>query len=97
MVGAGGRLIELLEDVSFAPAPVGIEAAHRMIARLKANALLRGYRGAKPADMEALAQAIVTLSKLVTTPGFAHTQIDINPIVVREEGKGAVAVDYVLA
>lgn len=97
MVGAGGRLVELLDDVSFAPAPVTLETAHRIIHKLKAYALLKGYRGSKPADVDALAEAVVALSRLVTRKDFTHAEIDINPIIVRAQNKGAVAVDYVLA
>ncbi|MFX4790058.1 acetate--CoA ligase family protein, partial [Acinetobacter baumannii] len=53
MVGAGGVLVELIEDVALAPAPVSPETARAMLARLKIAKLLAGIRGKGPADIEA--------------------------------------------
>jgi acyl-CoA synthetase (NDP forming) len=96
MVGAGGRLVELLGDVSFAPAPVTPERARQMIERLTVYHLLSGYRGSPPADIDALVRALVSLSRLVSDPRFDYTQVDLNPIIVRPTGEGAVAVDCLL-
>ena len=93
MVGAGGRLVELLSDVSFAPAPVTPEQARQMIERLTVHRLLSGYRGSPPADIDALVRTLVSLSELVSDPDFEYTQVDLNPIIVRPAGQGAVAVD----
>jgi acetate---CoA ligase (ADP-forming) len=96
MVGAGGRLVELLGDVSFAPAPVTPQKARQMIEHLTVYRLLSGYRGSPPADIDALVRALVSLSELVSNPEFDYAQVDLNPIIVRPAGQGAVAVDCLL-
>src|SRR5690606_24123531 len=62
MLGAGGVQVELLQDVSLRIAPVNLAQARAMFGELKTAALLHGFRGAPPADVEALAQALVRLS-----------------------------------
>jgi acetyltransferase len=55
--------------------------------------LLKGYRGARAADVQALAQAIVNLSWLIADHRDRIAEIDVNPLFVREEGNGVVAAD----
>src|SRR5690606_26879904 len=62
MLGAGGVNVELLRDTVFRLAPVDRRQAREMIAELKTAALLHGFRGGPPADVEALAESIVQLS-----------------------------------
>lgn len=91
MLGAGGTLAELHGDTAFAVAPVTPEAALAMVARVKGLAPLTGYRGAAKGDLAALVRAIVAISSLAHHPSVAEAEI--NPLIVREEGGGAVAVD----
>ena len=84
MVGAGGIHAEVLEDVAFAAAPVSSVQAHRMIDRLRVRRLLDGVRGAPPADVDALATAIVTVSQLALAPGLR--ELDLNPVFVHQTG-----------
>jgi acyl-CoA synthetase (NDP forming) len=93
MVGLGGVLTELLGDVSHRFAPVSLDDAQDMIQELKGVRLLLGFRGAPPADVRALAQAIVNLSWLIADHQERIAEIDVNPLFVREEGKGVVAAD----
>ena len=93
MVGLGGVFTELLRDVSHRFAPVSVDEAREMIVELKAAALLQGFRGAPPADVEALANAIANLSWLIVDHQDRIAEIDVNPLFVREEGKGVVAAD----
>jgi acyl-CoA synthetase (NDP forming) len=95
MVSAGGRLVELFDDASFAPAPVDAEEAARLLGRLRAFPTLAGYRGGKRLDLAAAAQAVAGFSALVSRPDFPYSQADVNPLIVRGNGAGAVAVDYV--
>ena len=67
-----------------------------MILRLKAVAVLRGARGRPPADIAAAAMALATLSRFIAENGDKYAEIDVNPLIVRAEGQGAVAVDAVL-
>jgi len=92
MFGLGGIYVEVLKDVSFRTAPLTVEDAHEMIQEIRAFPLLRGVRGEKPADIEAIVDGLLRLSQLVTM--FPDVlEMDINPLVVFEQGKGALAID----
>lgn len=93
MVGLGGVLTEVLHDVAHRFAPVGPDDARQMISELKGARILEGYRGAPPADVDALAQAIVNLSWLIADHSDRIAEIDVNPLFVRAKGKGVVAAD----
>lgn len=96
MVALGGIYLEILRDAQFAPAPVTEQQAREMVLRLKAADILRGARGRKPADIEAVARAIAALSRFIVDHADRYAEIDINPLIVREAGKGVVAVDALL-
>jgi acetate---CoA ligase (ADP-forming) len=96
MFGLGGILVEALRDVSFRRAPFGKGEAHKMIDSIKARAVLDGWRGAPAADIDALADALVALSRYAAAAGDKLESIDINPFVVLPKGKGAMALDAVL-
>ena len=91
-VGMGGVYAELYEDTAVRLAPVSVEDAHEMIEEVRGLATIRGFRGQPRGDVEALAQAIVAVSTVaVLTPEVAEAEI--NPLIVRAEGDGVVAVD----
>jgi acetate---CoA ligase (ADP-forming) len=91
MVGAGGVLVELLEDRAFVLPPVDRERALEILGRLRLRPLLEGVRGAPRADMEAVADAIVALSRLADDLGGVIDALDVNPLIATPEG--CVAVD----
>jgi acyl-CoA synthetase (NDP forming) len=91
MVAAGGILAELARDRSLRLAPVDLAMAQEMIAEVRGLIPLSGYRGGPKGDLDALARAIVTISQLAHDPGIAEAEI--NPLIVRSEGQGVVAVD----
>lgn len=92
MFGLGGIYVEVLRDVSFRVAPLTPREARNMIGEIRSHALLRGVRGEPPADVEAIVDALLRMSQLVTD--FPEiTELDINPLVVYPTGGGAVAVD----
>ncbi|WP_107775023.1 acetate--CoA ligase family protein [Nocardioides sediminis] len=93
VVGTGGVMTELLDDAVLHPAPVTPERAVAMVRSLKGFALLDGFRGAPPADVEALAQVVADLSRLGADHPTAISELDLNPVLVRPDGRGAVAVD----
>ncbi len=90
--GMGGIYVEILRDVAFRLAPVRALAARRMVESIKAFPLLQGVRGEAPSDLSALFEAIERVSQLaIDLPEVA--ELDLNPLIVRSEGKGVVAVD----
>jgi len=91
MVAMGGVLTEIYRDRSLRVAPVDLDTAHEMIAEVRGFATLAGYRGRPAGDLDALARAIVALSRLAEDATVAEAEI--NPLIVRRKGEGAVAVD----
>ncbi len=90
--GLGGIYVEIMADRSIRVAPVDDETAGMMIDELKGLAILKGARGRKPADIRALKDVIVRVSNLLAeNPGILN--LDINPVIVYDEGKGCVIVD----
>ena len=94
MFGLGGVFVEVLKDVAFRVAPFGTEEARRMIDEIRGRAVLDGARGAPPADIEALANAISALSIFAAENSDNIQTIDINPFIALS--KGAVAVDALI-
>jgi len=92
MFGLGGVYVEILKDVRFAIAPVNEKEARDMITGIKTYPLLAGSRGSKPSDIDALADTILKVSRLVCD--FPEIEeFEINPMMVFEKGMGALAVD----
>ena len=91
MVGAGGILAELYNDVVLRLAPVGEAEALEMIGQVKGFAVLRGYRGLPPGDLQALARAVAAMSRLALLAGRPVQEAEANPVLVK--GQGVVAVD----
>ncbi|MSO76047.1 MAG: CoA-binding protein [Alphaproteobacteria bacterium] len=93
MFGLGGIFVEVFKDVTFRIAPFGLDVAHAMIREVKGYALLKGARGHKPADVNALARALAQTSVFAAKHADALESIDLNPFIVRAKGEGALAVD----
>jgi acetyltransferase len=92
LFGLGGIYVEVLKDVSFRIAPVSREDARQMVAEINTYALLRGVRGQPSADIDAVVDTIQRVSQMVTDfPDII--EMDINPLMVLEKGKGAIAAD----
>ncbi|HEX5614643.1 MAG TPA: acetate--CoA ligase family protein [Acidimicrobiia bacterium] len=90
-VGLGGVFVEVLGDVSFRVPPFDADEARRMVDELQGRALLRGVRGAKPVDEEALIDVIMKVQRLALDLAGDVAELDVNPLVVRR--RGAVALD----
>lgn len=95
MVGAGGILAEVISDVAFRLAPIGIDEARGMIADTKVARILAGIRGRPRCDVEALAEAIAGLSRSIASADGRLREIEINPLFVQTDGEGVVAGDCV--
>ncbi|TAN44089.1 MAG: CoA-binding protein [Nitrospirae bacterium] len=90
MFGLGGIYVEVLKDVSFRIAPLSRSDATAMINEIKTVGLLKGARGEKPADMNAIVDGILGISAIVND--FPQIrEIDINPLLVMHSG--AIALD----
>ena len=92
LFGMGGIFAELFDDVALRVAPLNERLALEMINEVKGSKILHGYRGSPPLDKKALVDALLRVSDLL----FEHPEIinvDINPLVVLEQGKGALLID----
>ena len=90
MFGLGGIFVEALQDVSFRIAPLTRRDAEEMIQEIKGYRVLQGMRGKPPADVDAIVDAILRVSQLVTDYPEEIEELDINPLVVFAEGAKAV-------
>jgi acetyl-CoA synthetase (ADP-forming) len=93
MVGLGGIAVELVDDVALAPAPLSAERAGALIAALRGAPLLTGARGRPVVDVAAVAEVVARVSWLAADLGSRLGDLEINPLLVRRAGDGAVAVD----
>ncbi len=92
MFGLGGTLVEIMKDVTFRLAPMWRASAEVMVRSIKSYQVLKGYRGQPVADIRSIEDCILRLSQLVAN----HPEIDeldINPLIVYQEGKGCVVAD----
>lgn len=96
MLGSGGVNVELVGDIAIRLAPVDLKQAHDMISELKIAPLLSGFRGSPAADINALADAIVRISRFALSAGDRLASLEMNPIAVMREGHGVMALDAVL-
>jgi acyl-CoA synthetase (NDP forming) len=91
LVGAGGVLVEWLHDRRLGLPPLDRHAARRLIDGLRIRPLFDGVRGAEPADVGALANAVSRLSVLAADLGDLLEALDANPVIV--SSSGCLAVD----
>jgi acyl-CoA synthetase (NDP forming) len=91
VLGIGGVLAEIYHDFAVRLAPVSVEAATSMIDEVKGLAVIRGYRGMPRGDLDALARAVSAFSQIAFIDSVAEAEI--NPLMVKREGEGVVAVD----
>ncbi len=90
--GLGGIYVEALKDVTFRVAPIDRRQAREMLSEIRAYSLLKGVRGEPPSDLDAIVDVILRLSQLVTD--FPEiVELDINPLMVFEQGKGVLGID----
>jgi hypothetical protein len=92
-VGLGGVLAEIYKDAATRIAPVGEAEAQQMIDEVKGLAVIRGYRNLPRGDIAALARAIAQFSTLAHETFADITEAEINPLLVKKDAEGVVAVD----
>lgn len=91
VLGVGGILAEVYKDAAIRLAPTTLDEARSMIEEVRGLAVIRGYRGLPKGDCDALAQAVVSMSQLAAVSSIEDAEI--NPLFVKPEGQGVVAVD----
>lgn len=89
MFGLGGIFVEVYKDVSFRVIPIKKREALDMISEIKGFPVLKGIRGRKPASIEAIIDVLISVSEIAEKEKII--ELDINPLIVNENG--AVAVD----
>jgi acyl-CoA synthetase (NDP forming) len=92
LFGLGSIFVEVYKDTALRVAPIEETMAEELIGEIKGSALLKGFRGLKPADFQVLVKTLVNISNLLMDHPEI-TNLDINPLIVLEKGKGCVAVD----
>ncbi|HEX2825074.1 MAG TPA: acetate--CoA ligase family protein [Burkholderiales bacterium] len=93
LLGMGGVTAELIKRIAVRVAPVTLETAREMILEIPELGILRGFRNLPKGDVEALAQAVRAMSLLAAVDTRVVSDAEINPLIVKEEGNGVVAVD----
>ncbi|RLB16463.1 MAG: acyl-CoA synthetase, partial [Deltaproteobacteria bacterium] len=89
MFGLGGIFVEVLKDVSFRVAPLAAEDIDEMVEEIKGYKILTGIRGEKPKDIAAIKNILVRLSEIVIDNPEIK-EIDLNPVIVHENGASIV-------
>jgi succinyl-CoA synthetase beta subunit len=95
-VGAGGILVELLEDTIILALPVTKADVLEAISRLKVRKLIEGYRGGAKSDLGIVADAVVSAAEYVVKNAARLEELDINPLMVLPENRGVVAADALI-
>ena len=96
MLGTGGVLVELLQDVQIVLLPARRSEFESALEKLRVMPLLKGYRGTSRGDTVALLDCLETLSSHILSATDPVSGLDINPLLVRPSGKGVVAADVLL-
>ena len=93
LFGSGGTSVEVYKDVTRRICPISKQDAFEMIDEVNASVLLKGFRGASPKDIEALAHLLVNLSQLGASLSEEVKELDLNPVMVLDKGQGVKAAD----
>lgn len=96
LAGLGGVFVEVFRDVQLYPAPLNKEEALEMIHSLKGYKMLTGYRGSAPCDVDALADLMVQVADFAVANKDSLVELDINPVIVHEKGKGVDIADALI-
>jgi acyl-CoA synthetase (NDP forming) len=96
VIGAGGVLTELLRDSATLLPPFTAASIEAAISRLTVSKLLAGFRGKPAGDVSALVSTVLACTRYAEANLNALLELDINPVIVRPAGLGAVAVDALI-
>jgi len=93
LFGLGGVFVEIFDDATLRLPPLDREEAKSMIDDFQGEPLLTGTRGETPRDVDVLVDTITTFSEFVEAADPYVSEVDINPLMVHDQGDGVVAVD----
>ena len=96
LAGPGGILVELIDTAEIRLAPAKPQTAESMVRSGPGARMLAGLRGAEPADRGGLADLISRISVFFAENADLISEIEINPVMVRADGKGLVAADALI-
>jgi acyl-CoA synthetase (NDP forming) len=96
MAGLGGVHVEVFKDVALAPLPVAEVEARDMLGQLAGLPLLGSFRGQPAADVDALVDVMVRLARLASDHADTIAEIDLNPVLVHDAGRGVSVVDALI-
>jgi acetyl-CoA synthetase len=96
LVGGGGILVEVMKDSASLLLPTTREQIRQTLGRLTCAPLLNGFRGAPPADLNAATDVILAVAGMVEDEPSSIVELDINPLMLRAAGQGAVAADALI-
>lgn len=97
MLGSGGTLIHLLDDVTFRTLPVTRSDIAAMIGEIKGRQLIEGHRGQAPLNAEALIQAIASVARFGCDAAGLYQSVELNPLVVKVDEAVALDAKIILA
>jgi len=95
LAGFGGVQAEILKDVRLLPTDLSRDAIIEELYSLKSGELLKGFRGSPALDVGAVADIVLALGAVLKAAPTIR-EIDLNPVVVYPQGKGAVALDALM-
>jgi acetate---CoA ligase (ADP-forming) len=96
VIGAGGRLVELMQDARVLLLPLDSDEVRAALADLRIAPVLHGFRGQPPADIDAVVDAICRLGAFALEEGARIVEIDINPLMVYPAPHGVIAADALI-
>jgi acetyl-CoA synthetase len=96
VIGAGGELVEVLDDTCSLLLPLSRQEARRALLGLRCAPLFRGYRGRPAGDVEAAVDAIMQIAGWVGEHAATLHELDVNPLLMLAEGRGAVVADAMI-
>ena len=96
VIGGGGILVELMKDSASLLIPTSRQQVLHALGTLNCEPLFSGFRGSPPADLNAAADVILAVAEMVEDDPSAIVELDINPLILLEEGRGVVAADALI-
>jgi len=96
VIGSGGVMTEPMQDTALIMIPATRDDIDRGLALTKVDTLMAGFRGKPQGDRSALIDLVMAVQDYVLTHEDKIDEIDLNPVMVRPQGEGVVAVDALI-